>query len=68
MKNTSIHMQTIQMQLGSVRGAAQMALGFIDDNNASAAKMTQNDILRILDKLDQNIDALIAHIENMEGK
>ena len=61
-------MQTIQMQLGSVRGAAQMSLGFIDDNNASAAKMTQNDILRILDKLDQNIDALNAYLENMEGK
>ena len=68
MKNTSIHMQTIQMQLGSVRGAAQMALGFINDNNASAAKMTQNDILRILDKLDQNINALNAHLENMKGK
>jgi len=61
-------MQTIQMQLGSVRGAAQMALGFINDSNASAAKMTQNDILRILDKLDQNINALNAHLENMEGK
>lgn len=61
-------MQTIQMQLGSVRGAAQMALDFIDKENASAAKMTQNDILRILDKLDQNIDALNAHLENMEGK
>jgi hypothetical protein len=61
-------MQTIQMQLGSVRGAAKMARGFIDDNNASAAKMAQNDILRILDKLDQNIDALNAHLENMKGK
>jgi|13_taG_2_1085334.scaffolds.fasta_scaffold23247_3 hypothetical protein len=61
-------MQTIQMQLGSARGAAQMALGFINDNNASAAKMAQNDILRILDKLDQNIDALNAYLENMEGK
>ena len=61
-------MQTIQMQLGSVRGATQMALGFINDSNASAAKMTQNDILRILDKLDQNINALNAHLENMEGK
>jgi len=60
-------MQTIQMQLGSVRGAAQMALDFIDKENISAAKMTQNDILRILDKLDQNINALNAHLQNMEG-
>ena len=60
-------MQTIQMQLGSVRGAAQMALDFIDKENTSAAKMTQNDILRILDKLDQNINALNAHLQNMEG-
>lgn len=56
------------MQLGSVRGAAKMALGFIDDNNASAAKMTQNDILRILDKLEQNLNALNAHLESMKGK
>ena len=61
-------MQTIQMQLGSVRGAVTMALDFIDKENISAAKMTQNDILRILDKLDQNINALNAHLENMEGK
>ena len=63
-----MHLATIKMQIGSTRGAAKMALDFIDKENASAAKMTQNDILRILDKLDQNINALIAHIENMEGK
>jgi len=61
-------MQTIQMQIGSIRGAAKMALGFIDKENASAAKMTQNDILRILEKLDRNIDALNAYLIKKEGK
>lgn len=56
------------MQIGSIRGAAKMALDFIDKENASAAKMTQNDILRILEKLDRNIDALNAHLIKQEGK
>ena len=61
-------MHTIQMQIGSIRGAAKMALGFIDKENASAAKMTQNDILRILEKLDRNIDALNAYLIKQEGE
>lgn len=63
-----MHLATIKMQIGSTRGAAKMALDFIDKENASAAKMAQNDILRILEKLDRNINALNAHLENMEGK
>ena len=68
MKNIEMHLATIKMQIGSTRGAAKMALDFIDKENASAAKMTQNDILRILDKLDHNINALNAYLIKQEGK
>ena len=66
MKNTQIHIYNMQFQIGSIRGALNMSRGFIDNENTDAAKMTVNDALRILEKLEQNLNALNA--ENMKGE
>jgi len=58
MKNTQLHIYNMQFQIGSIRGALNMSRGFIDNENTDAAKMTVNDALRILEKLEQNLNAL----------
>lgn len=66
MKNTAIHTMVMQEQLRIARGAA----GFTRDNysNADAVKMSAQDCVNALNKLEQNLSALIAHLENMKGK
>lgn len=66
MKNTEIHTMVMQEQLRIARGAAR----FTRDNysNADAVKMSAQDCVAALNKLEQNLTALIAHIGNMEGK
>ena len=56
----------MQEQLRIARGAASMAR-----DNASkegVVKMTARDCINALNKLEQNLTALIAHAEKQEGK
>jgi hypothetical protein len=65
MKNAAIHTMVMQDQLRIARGAAS----FVRDNTVSGKIETSaRDCINALNKLEQNLTALIAHIENMEGK
>lgn len=66
MKNTSIHTMVMQEQLRIARGAA----GIARDNagNEATVKMTTQDCINALNKLEQNLTALIAHLTKQEGK
>lgn len=65
MKNTSIHTMIMQEQLRIARGAASM----VRDNTVSGKiEMNARDCINALNKLEQNLTALIAHIENRKGK
>lgn len=56
----------MQEQLRIARGAAGMAR----DNacKEGVVKMTTQDCINALNKLEQNLNALIAHVEKQEGK
>lgn len=56
----------MQFQIGSIKGALNMSRGFINTGNNDAAHMNITDALRILEKLEKNLNALNA--ENMKGE
>ena len=62
----------MQDQLRIARGAASMVrdncVGLVPFSDASKIGMSARDCINALNKLEQNLTALIAHIENMEGK
>jgi hypothetical protein len=66
MKNTQIHIYNMQFQIGCIKGALDMSRGFINTGNTDAAHMNISDARRILEKLEQNLNALNA--ENMKGE
>ena len=56
----------MQEQLRIARGAAGMARD--SAGNEGVVKMTTQDCINALSKLEQNLNALIAHVEKQEGK
>jgi len=56
----------MQEQLRIARGAASMARD--NAGNEGVVKMTTQDCINALNKLEQNLNALIAQVEKQEGK
>ena len=56
----------MQEQLRIARGAAGMARD--NAGKKSVVKMTTQDCINALNKLEQNLTALTAHVEKQEGK
>lgn len=61
MKNTTTHCYVMQDQLRVALGAARMAKGFAE-TNPSALRMTIDDCINALEKLDVNLAALVGQL------
>lgn len=58
MKDAKRHIETMVFQASAIRGALHMHQDFVEKNNERAAKMTIEDALTILEKLENNLIAL----------
>lgn len=58
MKDAKRHIETMRFQIGSIRGALNMHQNFTENGNQCAAKMTIKDALAILERLENNLNAL----------